>query len=502
MSGDFWDERLVRYGFAPAPPPKPVSAEPLVTGDNPAYAEAALRDEIARVTNAIEGTRNDSLNIAAFSLASLVAAGALDRDTVTDALTSAARSVGLPEIEIRNTIASGFAGSAAKVGAREIPAERLDIIEVTPGTLNGNGHAPTAFVGRQINMPPHVSDDTPDWAWSYGGKGRIQRGTLALFAGRPGAGKSTAARWFAAQATLGALEGCWYGTAQNVAYIAPAEESHRYVIVPGLRAAGADLSHMRYPSVLDTDGRATRLLSLLDEELLTQALLAHRCAVVIVDPLMSTIGANVDIHRNNEVRAYIEPWARIADAINGVVLAVVHLRKGPGGDLVAGITGSSAFGEIARAVFGFAKDPDSDEGERVLSQGKNSTGYEDLALTYRIEPASVLTDAGSVAEVGKFVITGTSDVTVDEVLIAGPSAVDATTSTECRLWLADYLEAAGCEASKSVKAAAKKEGFSEATVHRAKRKLRVVVTSRGFPRTTYWELPKAQSDHSGPKRKD
>ena len=43
-----------------------------------------------------------------------------------------------------------------------------------------------------------VLDDVPVWAWEYADKGRIQLGTLDLFAGRPGAGKSTAARWFAA----------------------------------------------------------------------------------------------------------------------------------------------------------------------------------------------------------------------------------------------------------------------------------------------------------------
>ena len=39
-----------------------------------------------------------------------------------------------------------------------------------------------------------VNDGVPTWAWEYGRKGRLMRATLVLFAGRPGAGKSTAAR--------------------------------------------------------------------------------------------------------------------------------------------------------------------------------------------------------------------------------------------------------------------------------------------------------------------
>lgn len=77
---------------------------------------------------------------------------------------------------------------------------------------------------------------------------------------------------------------------------------------------------------------------------------------------------------------------------------------------MAGVNGSSAFGEVARAVFGFAKDPESD-GNRIMSQAKNSTGEEDLALTYCIESHTVTTDSGKSAAVGRFVITGDSDRT-------------------------------------------------------------------------------------------
>ena len=52
------------------------------------------------------------------------------------------------------------------------------------------------------------------------------------------------------------------------------------------------------------------------------------------------------------------------------MIGVVHLTKVPGSDIVAAINGSSAFGEVARAVIAFAKDPQSDNGERVLSPGE------------------------------------------------------------------------------------------------------------------------------------
>jgi hypothetical protein len=72
------------------------------------YAAAALRSEVQRVASAQEGTRNATLNRAAFSLGSLVATGLLMRDTVEVALTEAALSVGLGEAEVAATLHSGI----------------------------------------------------------------------------------------------------------------------------------------------------------------------------------------------------------------------------------------------------------------------------------------------------------------------------------------------------------------------------------------------------------
>jgi hypothetical protein len=485
----------------PPPPPRLQvvvngSAEPDSDGAR-RYALAALRNEAHAVATAAPGSRNDTLNQAAFNLASFVTGGQLTHEEAFGTLTDAATQAGLELPEIAATLRSGERGSAAKVGARQIPERPADDAsgrEISPSDPDAPA-APKGRVIRQIGAGD-VSDDVPTWAWSYGGKGRIQLGTLALWAGRPGAGKSSAARWWAAEATRGRLDGIWYGQPQRVAYIAPAEESLRYTIKPGLRAVDADLSRVWFPQVFHDD-EPTRLLALTDEQALTELLLASETRVVIVDPLMSTIGSNVDIHRNNETRAYVEPWARIADAIGGVVLGVVHLRKDAAGDPVAAINGSSAFGEVARAVFGFAKDPESDEGDRVMSQAKNSTGEEDLALTYRIAGAVVRTDTGAEAEVGRFEITGQATTTVGEILSGGFTHADAGAAHEARLWLEDYLTEAGKESSKNVKLAARKEGFSERTVQRAATKLSCVIESLGFPRVTYWSLPVAQSRLSG-----
>jgi hypothetical protein len=151
---------------------------------------------------------------------------------------------------------------------------------------------------------------------------------------------------------------------------------------------------------------------------------------------MSAIGSTVDINRNNETREYLEPWARMAEAINGLVIGIAHLTKTPGGDIVAAINGSSAFGEVPRAVIAFAVDLQSGGSQGVLSQEKNNAGRKDLALTYIIESVKVTTDDSPIpVEVGRFALGGPSDLRVADVIHAH-NAQDRLGERSC-----DVLEA-------------------------------------------------------------
>ncbi|WP_195167903.1 AAA family ATPase [Mycobacteroides abscessus] len=103
------------------------------------YTRAAIENECAAVAAAPEGQRNHQLNTSAFNLKSLIDAGRAGRQHVTDLLTQAARACGLDKSEILPTIESGFRGSAAKVGARQVP-ELEDVapaFTIDPDQLNG-----------------------------------------------------------------------------------------------------------------------------------------------------------------------------------------------------------------------------------------------------------------------------------------------------------------------------------------------------------------------------
>lgn len=95
------------------------------------YAETALVRETARVRAAPEGTRNETLNRAAYNLGQLVAGGALPESTVRADLASAAAISGLSEREVSKTIDSGLRGGATK--PRGVP-DRPTSARTTPTT--------------------------------------------------------------------------------------------------------------------------------------------------------------------------------------------------------------------------------------------------------------------------------------------------------------------------------------------------------------------------------
>lgn len=216
----------------------------------------------------------------------------------------------------------------------------------------------------------------------------------------------------------GELEGEWKGKPQNVAYVA-AEETAKYVLKPSLRAAGADMKRIVTPKVKIAEGEYVALLAEDDERAITDYLVKNKVTVIIVDPVVATFKSKVDIYRTNELREALAPWIRIAEAIDGIVIAIVHFIKGTTGDLIASINGGSAFGEVARCIFGFAKDNEDSSGEdalRVMSQGKNSCGREDLSLEYTLEGRWVTVSTGERVEIGTFVLEGESEVSVSDLL--------------------------------------------------------------------------------------
>ncbi|MDX3522374.1 AAA family ATPase [Streptomyces scabiei] len=360
--------------------------------------------------------------------------------------------------------------------------------DVAREMLESNGVTEAALAPRRSLKITRASDIEPEpvvWAWVDEGEGRVPAGALSVAAGREGTGKSSFGMWMAAHITRGTLPGSFHGRPRAVFYVA-VEDSWKQTIVPRLIGAGADLDLVYRVEAVEAEYGETTLSLPQDNSLMEQAITEHGVALVVLDPLMSCIGKGIDTHRERDVRLALDPLARMADRTGAVLLGIAHFNKGASTDPASLITGSGAFKNVPRAVFGFARDDDNEC--RVMTQAKNSLGRADLpSLSYLIESTTVPTRAGD-ARVGRFVFTGRADRTVDEILSAGQET-DRGERDVAAEWLRGYLESQGGEASsKDVKKAAAADDISERTLQRAMRKAGVKAERAGFGKGSVWRI--------------
>lgn len=101
-------------------------AEMIVPADIPeAYAAAVLKGELDRITQAVKGTRNESLFKASDRIARLVAVGAIEDAVARSELRAAAVAIGLSSDEISETIKSGFGHGLSKPKMLEAVAPKM-----------------------------------------------------------------------------------------------------------------------------------------------------------------------------------------------------------------------------------------------------------------------------------------------------------------------------------------------------------------------------------------
>lgn len=95
-----------------SPPPHDEKEQPHLAQGLPfsttAYGQKALDEEVAKMTSAVEGTRNDTLYKCGFALGQLVVGGELIRAEAENGLLAAAQASGLPDAEARKTLANGL----------------------------------------------------------------------------------------------------------------------------------------------------------------------------------------------------------------------------------------------------------------------------------------------------------------------------------------------------------------------------------------------------------
>jgi hypothetical protein len=323
------------------------------------------------------------------------------------------------------------------------------------------------------------------WLW----QDRMPAGEISVLTGRGDVGKSTVALDWAADISRGRLTGIHYGRPKSV-IIAATEDDFGRTIRPRLEAADADL--MRVFRV-DTTKEFGKPLDLpVDIEELSDLIQDNDVALVIMDPLLSRLNSGLDTHKDSDVRRALEPLAKMAQRTKCAVLGFVHFNKGSSKDVIERVSASGAITNVARSVFVVVKDEDNEV--RVLGQVKNNLGHLDHpAKAFTIEDTYLGDDdGGEPIHAGHVVWHGEAERSVQDIMDDAGSSRGRHTKEEVAEWLGVYLTRHGKTLSNAVKEAAREEGFSVATLDRARRELLdVEVTGQG--RKTTWTLRGAAS---------
>jgi len=348
----------------------------------------------------------------------------------------------------------------------------------------------------------------PAWLWDTApvgnepkdAEGRIPVGSITIAAGMAGLGKSQFTCWLTAGLTRGLLPGEHFGTPRSV-IVAANEDSWEMTIAPRLAAAGADLDRAFRVDVTDDGHQHARLTLPADTAALGRLIPAHDVALLVCDPLLSALDAEVNDYRGKEVRAALEPLVSMADATRCAVVGLAHFNKSaPSGDPLLAIQGAAAFGQLIRAAVGFARDETPGEDDEpaaesfVLSTTKNNLGRDNLpSLHYRIAPQPVETDDGT-AWVSRFEFTGAESVrSVRDIMRTRPDQDDGDARGVDR-WLTEFLTPSRRKATE-VYSAADAAGYSKDQVKRAKKRTGIDAIHPEIDGPWYWEI--SSREHQG-----
>jgi hypothetical protein len=196
---------------------------------------------------------------------------------------------------------------------------------------------------------------------------------------------------------------------------------------------------------------------------------------VVVDPIQSYLGAEIDAHRSNETRPVLDGLARLAEEHKCCILLIRHLGKAQTSRAIHRGLGSIDLTGAVRSEL-IAGSAAHDTTDRALVQVKSNLGELGLPLGYNI------------AADGTFRWTGESRLTASAILASELQGEEPGPMAEAKSFLSSVL-AQGARPAKDVKAEARQAEISDRTLTRAKASLNVVSRKRGMSDIWEWALP-------------
>jgi putative DNA primase/helicase len=358
----------------------------------------------------------------------------------------------------------------------------------------GDENAPAGEHARDVSLI-RASDVTPEaiaWLWN----GWLAVGKMHVLGGAPGTGKTTISMGLAATVTTG---GRWPDGTQSIAgnvVIWSGEDDPSDTLIPRLELSGADRSRVYFVTDIREGNERRPFDPARDMELLRRKLAEiGGVRLLIVDPVVSAIAG--DSHKNAEVRRGLQPLVDLAGSMRCALLGITHFSKGTGGrDPVERLTGSLAFGALARVVLVAAKHQEEGEDGRIVRlfcRAKSNIGPDDGGFEYDLHQAELKTSPGIFAS---SVLWGDAvEGAARELLATADAAGDdgeGGTLADAKRFLCDLL-ADGPQPTKIIKADADGAGYSWGTIRRAQKALGIEPAKEGMKGGWVWRMPRQKA---------
>jgi hypothetical protein len=318
-------------------------------------------------------------------------------------------------------------------------------------------------------------------------RGILPVGTLTIFAGRGGEGKTTLALDYVARVTRGDLEGDLKGKPRRVLIVSH-EDDVETQLTPRLDAAGAIRGNFAFIRVSEPDGDDVVLdvPSLIgDRALLQQAIDENEPALIVLDPLTSSIVG--DTNKLQDVRRSLQPLTALLQKNNLACIGIAHQNKGA--SVYAGdrVSGSHAFRDVARSLVLFATDKET--GDRVYTVDKSSYGnVTGTSYGFRLVSVSVPVDKGGETLAARVEHLGASSKSVSDIWDQDREPADSGRS-DAKAFVEDYLESVGGSAlANDVTAAGVQAGIAARTISAAGKRLGVGRGREGRGGPVRWTL--------------
>ena len=302
-----------------------------------------------------------------------------------------------------------------------------------------------------------VESKKVDWLWyPY-----IPYGKLTILQGDPGDGKTTFILSLIALLSNGEHLPFSDTKVSGISIYQNAEDDISDTIKPRLEWHKANCKKICF-----IDSKDTPLF--MDNDNIEKAIRETGAKLLVLDPIQSFIGNNVDMNRANSIRPLMTKLKDTAQKTGCAIVLIGHLNKNNGGKANYRGLGSIDITAASRSVLLIGKDPDNPQ-NRYLVQQKNNLAPIGETFLFRLMHDGV-------RWIGK------SDVTADELLGGGSKRTKTDDVIDLIL---DMLEDGPCLATEIFDSTAQM-GISPKTVKNAKKQLPIL--SRKTAEGWVWEL--------------